>query len=74
MPPGAGARIYTGQAITNSGECSSPRGWKLGDPLLLLEKEDKELDLVASILPMGARSATPLKVATTSGENVDIER
>ena len=61
------------QAIYELGRVLVPRAeWKLGDPLLLLEKEDKELDLVSSILPIGARSATPLKVATTSGENVDL--
>src|SRR5438876_2398340 len=59
------------QAIHELGGVLVPRAeWKLGDPLLLLEKQNKELDVVASILPMGARSANPLEVATTSGENV----
>jgi hypothetical protein len=46
--------------------------WQLGDPLLVLAKERKALDLVASILPMGARSHNPLKVTLASGEAVDL--
>lgn len=46
--------------------------WQLGDPLLVLGKESKELDLVASILPMGARSHHPLKVTLASGEAVEL--
>ncbi len=46
--------------------------WQLGDPLLVLGKESKELDLVASILPMGARSHHPLKVTLATGEAVEL--
>ncbi len=60
-------------AIHELGKVLVPRvEWKLGDPLLLLEKQNEELDVVASILPMGARSANPLKVATISGETVEL--
>lgn len=46
--------------------------WHLGDPLLLLGKESKEFDLVASILPMGARSHNPLKVTVGTGETIEL--
>ncbi len=46
--------------------------WQLGDPLLVLGKETKELDVVASILPMGSRAHHPLKVTLTSGEAVEL--
>lgn len=46
--------------------------WQLGDPLRLLDGVDQGFDVVASILPMGARSHNPLKVVTTSGENVEL--
>ncbi len=46
--------------------------WLLGDPLLVLGKEKKELDVVASILPMGARAHHPLKVTLPSGEAVEL--
>src|SRR6266542_6159714 len=61
------------QANHELGKVLVPRAeWKLGDPLLLLEKQNKGLDIVASILPMGTRSANPLRVATTAGENVEL--
>jgi hypothetical protein len=46
--------------------------WQLGDPLIVLGKETKELDVVASILPMGARAHHPLKVTLPSGEAVEL--
>ena len=46
--------------------------WQLGDPLLVLGKENKELDVVASILPMGARAHHPLKVTLPSGAAVEL--
>jgi hypothetical protein len=45
--------------------------WQLGEPLRLLESA-QEFDAVASILPMGARAAVPLKVTTESGECVEL--
>lgn len=47
--------------------------WQLGEPMRLLDTVAQEFDLVASILPMGVRSAKPLKVATASGENVELK-
>jgi len=46
--------------------------WQSGDPLLLLGKLNKELDLVASILPMGVKSHHPLNVILPSGQSVDL--
>jgi hypothetical protein len=46
--------------------------WQSGDPLHLLGKESKELDLVASILPMGAKSHLPLKVTLATGEEIEL--
>ena len=46
--------------------------WQLGEPMRLLDAVTQEFDVVASILPMGARSANPLKVATASGEKVEL--
>jgi len=55
------------------GEVLVPQAdWRLGDPLLVLSKESKELDLVASILPMGARSHHRLKVTLASGEALEL--
>ncbi len=66
-------------AITqNSGEHALGKvlvpqaAWQLGDPLLVLGKENKELDVVASILPMGARAHHPLKVTLPSGDAVEL--
>lgn len=66
-------------AITqNSGEHALGRvlvpqaNWQLGDPLLVLGKENKELDVVASILPMGAWAHHPLKVTLPSGDVVEL--
>lgn len=46
--------------------------WQLGDPLLVLGKDNKALDVVASILPMGARAQHPLKVTLSSGQAVEL--
>ncbi len=46
--------------------------WHLGEPMRLLDAVTQEFDVVASILPMGTRSANPLKVATASGEDVEL--
>lgn len=46
--------------------------WKLGEPMRLLDAATQDFDVVASILPMGARPANPLKVTTASGEKVDL--
>ena len=46
--------------------------WQLGEPMRLLDAVTKEFDIVASILPMGGRSANPLKVATVSGEEIEL--
>lgn len=46
--------------------------WQLGNPLIVLGKETKRLDLVASILPMGAKAHHPLKVTLRSGEAVEL--
>jgi hypothetical protein len=46
--------------------------WQVGDPLHLLGAVNKELDVVASILPMGARSTNPLKVTLLSGDTAEL--
>ena len=46
--------------------------WQLGEPLRLLNAATQEFDIVASILPMGARSVNPLKATATSGENLEL--
>lgn len=46
--------------------------WQLGEPMRLLDAVTQDFDVVASILPMGARTGNPLKVATASGENVEL--
>lgn len=46
--------------------------WQLGEPLQLLDAAANEFDLVASILPMGARSSNGLKLTTASGESIEL--
>ena len=46
--------------------------WQSGDPLLLLGKEKRELDVVASILPMGASSHSPLEVTLPTGDVAEL--
>ena len=46
--------------------------WQHGEPLHLLDAVTQEFDVVASILPMGARSANPLNVTATSGDNLEL--
>lgn len=46
--------------------------WRLGEPLNLLESTAQEFGLVASILPMGGKSASPLKVTSTSGQKIEL--
>jgi len=46
--------------------------WQLGEPLNLLESTSQEFDVMASILPMGGKSASPLKVITMSGESIEL--
>jgi hypothetical protein len=41
--------------------------WQLGHALDLLGATNKQFDVVASILPIGARSAHPLNISTPSG-------
>ena len=47
-------------------------GWQLGEPLCLLDSLRHSIDVVASILPMGARTQFPLKVTLPSGEVVEL--
>ena len=55
------------------GEVLVPQAdWQFGDPLLVLGKENKEFDVVASILPMGATAHHPLKVTLPSGDTVEL--
>lgn len=46
--------------------------WQMGDPMTVLEKETKEFDVVASILPMGLRAQRPLKVTLASGKSLEL--
>lgn len=46
--------------------------WRLGEPLKVLEDLRADIDVVASILPMGIRSRQPLKVRTPSGDDIEI--
>ena len=61
------------QAENDLGKVLVPEiSWQLGEPLRLLDAVTQEFDVVASILPMGARSANPLTVTTASGEDVEL--
>jgi hypothetical protein len=44
--------------------------WQVGDPLQLLGATTTELDVAASILPMGVKLPHPLTVATPTGGNI----
>ena len=46
--------------------------WQLGEPMRLLKTVTREFDVVASILPMGGKSSSPLEVTTTSGETIEL--
>lgn len=46
--------------------------WQVGDPLSLLDAVTQELDVVASILPMGAKSVTPLRVTLPNGNTIEL--
>ena len=46
--------------------------WRCGDPLQFLCNANKELDVVASILPMGVRTTKPQKIALPSGEAIEL--
>jgi len=46
--------------------------WQVGDPLQLIDAIPSELDVVASILPMGARTNHPLKLILPSGDAVEL--
>lgn len=46
--------------------------WRLGEPMRLLDAVTQEFDVVASILPMGGKSSSPLKVTITSGESIEL--
>jgi hypothetical protein len=47
--------------------------WRLGESMHLLDGVTREFDLVASILPMGARTGNPLRVTIASGGNVELK-
>ena len=46
--------------------------WQLGEPLELLSAMNKEVDVVASILPMNARSPRPLTISGSSGDKLEL--
>ncbi len=46
--------------------------WQLGEPLRLLDAVTQKFDIVASILPMNARSGPPPVVVSASGEKVEL--
>jgi len=46
--------------------------WQIGDPLFLLGESKEELDVVASILPMGVKSHHSLKLRLSSGDAVEL--
>jgi len=61
------------RSICEIGEALVPQAlWQTGDPLLLLGNDNTALDLVASILPMGAKAPQPLKVAPPGGNVVEL--
>ena len=61
------------QAEHDLGKVLVPKvNWQLGQPMHLLDAVTQEFDVVASILPMGARSSNPLKVVTASGDDVEL--
>lgn len=46
--------------------------WQVGDPLLLLDALEIELDLAVSILPFGAKPNRPLILTSMHGERVEL--
>lgn len=47
--------------------------WRLGDAAQILGEEGKEIDVVASVLPMNARSHAPLEVTTPDGVTLKLK-
>ncbi len=47
--------------------------WEIGDPIRLLNSLTTEVDVVASVLPFGAKHSSPISVATATGERVELQ-
>ncbi|HKO48433.1 MAG TPA: hypothetical protein VJV79_11950 [Polyangiaceae bacterium] len=47
--------------------------WQVGDPLKLLGATTSKYDLVASILPMGMKSKSPLTILSTTGAAIELQ-
>lgn len=48
--------------------------WQVGDPIRLLEAIDRELDVVASVLPMNAKSPNNLAVSQKNGKTLELDQ
>jgi hypothetical protein len=46
--------------------------WTIGDPLQFLSKLKDAVDVVASVLPFGARLAHPVTLTTTAGTEIEL--
>jgi len=46
--------------------------WQCGEPMRILAEQKDEMNVVASILPMGMRSQQPLHVSLASGETAEV--
>lgn len=73
------SKAKTALAFTqNSGEMALGKvllpqaEWKLGEPVQSITELIAELDVIASILPMNARSRQPLKLTLPSGEVTEV--
>ncbi len=58
--------VALGRTLVRSAE------WQVGDPLQLLDSLQIELDLVASILPFGAKASRSVTLASPEGERVEL--
>src|SRR5712692_3419144 len=46
--------------------------WKLGDPLEMIDQMREDVDLMASILPMGVRVRAPLTLTGPQGDRLEL--
>ena len=47
--------------------------WEVGDPLHLLNSLTTEVDVVASVLPFGAKSETPVSLPSATGSSITLQ-
>lgn len=46
--------------------------WQVGDPLQVLAHLSREIDVAASILPFGSRSANPITLVNETGDTIEL--